>query len=249
MGTTIFLLSSAAILLSASDLWAVQARAVGSVLDVVGVRNEVVVPAEIDGSPPLIGSGSRDRHQAEAHGPFLLLDLPAPTAPRPAAAAASLALLVAAVAVSVRTPISTVIKGGVVAVGVIVAATICYAAWWSPRAPLDVATLVVDWRTSALGPAIAVAFVFAAELYPVAGGFVLKSVWLWLALVATGLFSVLRLAFVAAGYDAFGHVAFLPLFHLGGVFWDILPGVAVLVLAHAALATSSPLGARRWWRR
>lgn len=240
MGGTIVLLFVGAALLAAVDLWAVQARAAGSLLDVVGVGHEVVVPAEEAVDPPDLGAGSRGGRAAEAHGPFIRLDPPEPRRGEPAAAVVGLVVGALLVAAAIWAPVPTAVKGLVLAFVLVAASTLSALTWWSPRAPLDVTTVIVDWRTSAVGPMIAVAFAFALELYPLPGNIVVKTVWAWLGVVGTAAFSILRLAVVAAAFDAFGHAAFLPLFYVAGVFWDVVPGLGVLAMANAALGTASP---------
>ncbi len=237
----------AAVLLASRDLWNVQARAVGELLDTVGVPNEVVT--DMDRLERMrIGAQTRDGTVTAPDAPVVRVRTP--EARRPDSAPAALALLAAAAVVVVllrarRIPVP--LKGLVFVVIVVGGLTLAIAAWWDPLPPMDVRFLLVDWRTSVLIPVCIVALLFAYDIYPLPGSFVLKTVWAGLALGVMAAFSTVRLALVAAGYATYGPVAFLPLHQAAGPFWDVLPGIAALAFAHASVAVSAVQSRRRRW--
>jgi hypothetical protein len=241
------LLVVGAVLLAARDLWSIQADAVGGILRFAGVTHEVVTDPDRLAQIRL-GDLTRDGEARAAHAP--IVGVPAPDADRPTtsqtvALLAFAAAACAAMAFSRRLPGPA--KGFVFVVLVVMCGTAAYAAWWSPLPPLDVRALVVDWRTSALAPICGLALLFAYDLYPLPGSFVVKTFWVLAAMASTAVFSTVRLALVAAGYAEFGASSFLALHHVAGTFWDLAPGIAVLAAGHASLALSLRAGRRIWF--
>lgn len=231
----------AAVLLASRDLWNMQARAVGGLLSNAGVAHRVV-ESEAGLARTPVGRFTRSGEQRRANAPAIVIPSPRPGAAPPGAIAATLVVLAGVLAgLALLRDVPSVLKGAILAAGLTALLALAYSAWISPVAPLDVRTVLVDWRTSALVPIVGVALLFAYDLYPLPGSFVVKTVWLGAALAATGLFSTLRLAFVVASYGQFGPPAFLPVFLVAGTFWDLAAGIGVLALAHAGLsiATSS----------
>lgn len=248
MGTTLVLLLLAAVLLASRDLWTVEARAIGRLLDAAGVSNEVVTsPTRLARTE--IGELSRSGEVRRAHAPLVTIDPPVsqdrPTGEQAAAAGAALVATIAALAIARR--VAAPIKGAVLIAGLVAVGTLAYGAWWSDLAPLDLRHVLVDWRTSALVPMLAISLLFAYDIYPLPGSFLIKSVWLTIAVGAVAVFSTVRMAFVAAAYAEFGPPAFLPLHQAAGMFWDLAPGIAVLAFAQAGLSfvPATRLGLRR----
>lgn len=252
IGTTLVLFVVAAVLLASRDLWNIEARAVGRLLGASGVRHEVIT-SETRLARVRVGAFTRSGHARAANAPVVRVAPPRRSRPTPLQAGAGIVALVATVAALARSKrFPTPLKGFALVAGLVAVGSLAYGAWWSSVPPLDVRAVLVDWRTSALAPIVGVALLFAYDVYPLPGSFVVKTVWLAAAITCTAVFSTVRLSAVVAGYAAFGPPAFLALHQAAGIFWDLAPGIGVLALAHAGLSVTPPateLIRRRWRTR
>ncbi|HVE92162.1 MAG TPA: hypothetical protein VNE62_07665 [Actinomycetota bacterium] len=217
---------------------ALQARQAGTLLRLADVGHDVIT-RDSQLARIQVGKDTRSGRQRRASSPLLRVKVPRPArVPGETAAALGVFTLAAAAAMARSRQLPAPLKGTVLAVLGIAFVSAAYSAWWSPLPPLDVAHVMVDWRTSALVPMVALSLLYAYDLYPLPGNFALKTAWLALALGVTAVFSTVRLALLAAGYARYGAVSLLALHQVAGTFWDLLPGLALLSAAHASVAWS-----------
>ncbi len=231
-------------LLASRDLLSLQASAAGRLLDFADVRHEVIT-RESRLARIRVGQDSRTHRQRTAAAPVIRLPAGTPSRVPGAKAAAILVFSLSAVAgMAAARRIPAPVKGVLLMILLIACISAGYSAWWSPLPPLEVTNLLVDWRTSSLVPMVAISLLYAYDLYPLPGNFVLKTGWLGAALAMTAVFSTVRLAVVAAGYARYGAGSFLALHQLAGSFLDLIPGLALLAPAHATVSLSSRFGLR-----
>jgi len=243
-------LVAAAVLLASRDLMNLQARAVSGLLKQAGIQHEVIDSDE-ELSRTETGGFSRGGDVRTAAAPVVRVRTPEP---RPGSAAQAVAVVAAALAVCAALTkarrVPAPVKGAVAAVVVVWSISAVYAAWFGPLPPLDTRSVPIDWRQVPLVPMVVVSFLFWYDLYPLPGSFMLKTAWVGVALAAMAAFSMVRLATVLAAYATFGPGVFLVAHQVGGTFWDLVPGVAVLALAHPSIEWTSRIGPRlAWWAR